>query len=169
MATISRALLGFVAASLPLLAACGDYEGGYDKVMYRERTPLAMAAAPDPPPVVAGIGGGAGATPTLPPDIAPPGVTQAMVEEGQQLFGTVCSACHGAGGVGSPAGPVLNDQEWIHISGSYDEIVSIIQSGVPAPRQFPAAMPPLGGGNFTPEQVRALAAYVFALSHQPGA
>jgi hypothetical protein len=27
-------------------------------------------------------------------------------------------------------------------------------------------MPPLGGGSFTDDQVRQLAAYVFALSHQ---
>jgi hypothetical protein len=30
-------------------------------------------------------------------------------------------------------------------------------------------MPPLGGGSFSPDQVRAIAAYLFALSRQPGA
>lgn len=172
MVTSSRRLLGLFSLLLvPALAACpGDYEGGYEKVAFRERTALPMAAAPDPPPVVAGIGGaGGGETPVLAAEIAPPGVTQAMVEEGQQSYGTVCTACHGGGGSGSPAGPVLADAEWIHISGSYDEIVSVITAGVPNPQQFPGAMPPRGGGNFTPEQVRSIAAYVFALSHRSGA
>jgi mono/diheme cytochrome c family protein len=172
MATNSRRLLGvFALAVLPVLAGCpGEFEGGYEKVGFRERTPLAMAAAPNPPPLVAGIGGaGAAEAPTLDPASAPAGVTQAMVEEGQQLFGTVCVACHGPGGSGSPAGPVLADAEWIHIGGGYDEITSIIQAGVPNPEQFPGVMPPLGGGSFSPEQVRSLAAYVFALSRAGGA
>jgi mono/diheme cytochrome c family protein len=152
-----------------VLAGCpGEYSGGYDKVPYRERTVLAMADAPDPPPVVAGVGSGSGAALVLDPATAPAGVTQAMVDEGQQLFGTVCGACHGPGGTGTPAGPALNDPTWIHIGGAYDEIATIIQAGVPTPTEFPAPMPPLGGGTFTPDQVRAIAAYIFALSHQAG-
>lgn len=171
MVTSSRRFLGLLSLLLvPALAACpGDYEGGYEKVAFRERTSIPTAAAPDPPPYVALAAAGGGEAPVLSPEIAPPGVTQAMVEEGQQSFGTVCTACHGGGGAGSPAGPVLSDTEWLNISGSYDEIVAIITSGVPNPQQFPGAMPPLGGGNFTPEQVRSIAAYVFALSHQSGA
>jgi mono/diheme cytochrome c family protein len=172
MATNFRRLIGaFTLFTLPLLAGCpGDFTGGYEKVGFRERTPLTMAAAPDPPPYIAGIvGGGAAAIPVLDPAVAPAGVTQAMVEEGQQLFGTVCVACHGAGGAGSPAGPVLSDGEWIHIAGDYESIDGIIQTGVPTPVQFPGMMPPLGGGSFTPEQVRSLAAYVFALSNSSGA
>jgi len=163
----SGAMLLLVAV---VLGGClSDYEGGYEKVSFRERPGVAYAAAPDPPLYAGPIGGGAAETPTLPPDLAPPGVTQAMVEDGQRLYGTVCSACHGAGGAGSPAGPALRDQEWLHIAGAYDEIVATIQAGVPVPLQFPAAMPPMGGGSFDAEQVRALAAYIFALSRQPGA
>lgn len=172
MATTSRRLLGFFAlATLPALAGCpGDFSGGYEKVAFRERTPLALAAAPDPPPVIPGLGAGAaGETPELPADGAPAGVTQEMVEEGQQLYGTVCTACHGAGGAGSPAGPALNDPEWIHVDGSFDQIVNIIQTGVANPVEFPAMMPPLGGGNFSADEVRSIAAYVFALSLQPAA
>ncbi|MEX2582532.1 MAG: cytochrome c [Gemmatimonadota bacterium] len=172
MAKRSPRLFGILTlAALPVLAACpGDFSGGYEKVGFRERTPLAMASAPNPPPLVAGIGvGGAVETPVLAADLTPPGVTQPMVEEGQELFGTVCTACHGPGGTGSPAGPELNDGQWIHIGGGFDEIISIIQIGVPNPVEFPGAMPPMGGGNFTPEQVRSLAAYVFALNNQGGA
>jgi cbb3-type cytochrome c oxidase subunit III len=89
-----------------------------------------------------------------------------MVEAGAQSFGTVCSACHGPGGAGTAAAPKLADNTWLHISGSFDEIVQIIHSGVPNPMEAPAPMPPLGGGNFSDEQVRQIAAYVFALSHQ---
>src|SRR5690606_2299157 len=138
-------LMGLVALGLPLvLAACpGDFAGGYDKVPFRERTPVAVAAAPDPPPVVAGIGpAGAAETPTLAADLAPTGVTQEMVEEGQQLYGTVCGACHGPAGTGTGAGPALNDQDWIHINGEYEQIVNIIQAGVANPVEFAAAMPP---------------------------
>jgi mono/diheme cytochrome c family protein len=172
MAKNTRRFAGIaLLAALPVLAGCpGDFDGGYDKVAFRERTPLAMAAAPDPPPFIAGLGSGGGAAiPTLDPAAAPAGVTQAMVEEGAQLYGTVCVACHGGGGTGSPAGPQLSDSEWIHISGAYDEITQLIQVGVPNPVQYPGAMPPLGGGSFTPDQVRSLAAYVFALSNQGGA
>jgi mono/diheme cytochrome c family protein len=168
MSNVVRRLLGVSALGVTLvLAGCpGDHAGGYDKVSYREQTTLAMAAAPDPPPAIAGFaGGGAAATPTLDPATAPSGVTQAMVEAGQQSFGTVCAACHGAGGTGTPAGPALGDAEWIHISGQYEEIVAIINAGVAQPEQFPGAMPPRGGGNFTDDQVRGIAAYIYALSH----
>jgi mono/diheme cytochrome c family protein len=158
------ALVVFAIASCEFLP-----EGGYDKVVYRERQPLPPAAAPEPPPVVAGIGGaGGGQTPTLPPG-APANVTQAMVEDGQQLYNTICQACHGPGGAGTAAGPALQDQQWLHITGTYDEIVNVIRVGVPNPREFPAPMPPMGGGSFNDEQLRALGAYVLALSHaQPG-
>lgn len=150
-------------------AACeipGMPEEGFEPVTYRVRESIGEAARPNPPPVVAGIGaGGAAAIPTLAAG-APAGVTQEMVEEGAQLYGTVCSACHGPGGAGSVAAPALNDEEWINVSGAFDEIVNVIHTGVANPQQFPGAMPPLGGGSFDEGQVRALAAYVFALSHQ---
>lgn len=167
MVTNSRRVLALsILVVAPLLAACpGDFEGGYEIVPHRERTPLAMPSAPEPPPFVPGLVGGATAeTPTL--ASAPAGVTQEMVEEGQQLYGTVCTACHGPGGAGSVAGPGLQDQDWIHISGDYESIVSIIQAGVPVPVEYLGMMPPLGGGNFDEAQVRAIAAYVLALSQQ---
>lgn len=169
MRTVKRSLFGVAAlALLGAQAACGDIvpgDRGFPIVPYREREPIAAPAAPPPPPVVAGVGGGASAVPQLAAATAPPGVTQAMVESGAQQFSTVCAACHGPGGAGTGAGPALNDAEWLNIGGGYDEIVGVINTGVPSPRQFPAPMPPRGGGSFNDEQVRALAAYVFALSH----
>lgn len=154
------------AAALALALAACDYipDDGYDKVPVRERDDITQAAAPPPPVYTGPIGGGAGAVPQLAAG-APAGVTQAMVETGAQQFSTVCAACHGAGGSGTAAGPALNDAEWLNVSGAFEEIVTVINTGVPNPRQYPAPMPPRGGGSFTDEQVRALGAYVFALSN----
>jgi len=170
MSTTHRSVLGlFIFGVVLTTTGCpGDFEGGYEKVAFRQHPQLAMAVAPDPPPAVAGFGATAAVTPALPTN-APPGVTLETVEEGQRLYGTICTACHGPGATGTPAGPALGDQNWIHIDGSFDQIVSIIQSGVSNPVEYPGAMPPLGGGNFDADQVRAIAAYLFALSQQPPA
>jgi len=151
-----------------LLAACApDQSGsGYNTVTYRGGPPaLPQATHPEPPAVAPGTTlGGAPAKVTL--ATMPPGVTQDMIDKGQASFGTVCVGCHGPGGVGSAAAPKLADSQWINIHGSYDEIVATIMAGVPQPKQHPGMMPPRGGGQFTDEQVRELAAYVYALSHQ---
>ena len=155
-----------IAAVAGSLAGCFLLpDDGYEKVAYRVQEEVEGPATPEPPPLVPGMLGGGAQVPQLAAG-APAGVTQEMVEAGAQQFGTVCAACHGAGGAGTAAGPALADGTWLNISGGYDEIVQIIQTGVPAPVEFPAPMPPLGGGNFNEEQVRQLAAYVFALSHQ---
>lgn len=157
------------AACVALLAACEPgVEGGYETVIARAEPTAPRYAHPDPPRVTPGTSVGAAAARVVVADL-PSGVTQEMVDEGQQLYGTVCGACHGQNGVGSPAGPALSDGEWIHITGEYEEIVSIINSGVPNPREFPGMMPPRGGGAFDEAQVRAIGAYVYALSHQGGA
>jgi mono/diheme cytochrome c family protein len=152
---------------LGALAGCENLlpQQGYRKLAWRTRDDIPRAAVPNPPPVVAGIGAAGGAAAKLPAN-APAGVTQEMVDAGQQQYGTVCAACHGPGGAGTPAAPALNDAQWLNISGAFPEIVATINNGVTAPKQFPAPMPPKGGGNFNDEQVRAIAAYVFAISHQ---
>lgn len=150
------------------LTACDavPLDEGYAKVSRRERGEISTPAAPNPPPVVAGIGGGGPAGAPAVPAGAPAQVTTASIEEGQRLYGTVCFACHGQGGTGTPAGPPLNDTGWINIDGSFESIANVIRTGVLQPREFPGAMPPNGGGSFDAQQIEALAAYVFALSHQ---
>ena len=173
MSNAARLLTGASALGLLLtLSACdwveSGFAGGYKKVAAHERMPLPQAPAPNPPPYVAGlVGGSAAAGPVLDEASAPAGVTQEMVEAGQQSYSTICVACHGGAGSGTAAGPSLNDGGWLNISGSYDELVAVIEAGVPSPSEFPAPMPPMGGGSFTPEQVREIAAYVYALSHAP--
>jgi mono/diheme cytochrome c family protein len=102
------------------------------------------------------------------PVALPGGVTEDMVAQGETLYGSTgnCHACHGPNGVGSPIGPGLNDQDWIHIDGSFEDLVRIIANGVPQPARYPAAMPARGGGPITDEQVRQIAAYVYVISRQ---
>ncbi|CAN5774745.1 hypothetical protein BH23GEM10_BH23GEM10_11210 [soil metagenome] len=100
-------------------------------------------------------------------DVAlPDGVTQDMVAAGDGIFNGIatCHACHGQRAAGGPLAPALNESDWIHIDGSFDSIVQIIAAGVPAPQQFPAPMPPMGGSALSDEQVRQVAAYVYAIS-----
>ncbi len=160
-----------VLVTLSALAGCGtENHGGYDKVIDRGRPTIAMASHPEPPPVVAGAAdAGGGGAPVIAANL-PAGVTQDMVNEGQKLYGTVCVACHGAGGAGSPAAPALNDGQWLWVpGGEFNGLVNIINAGVPQPKQYPGMMPPKGGGSFTDEQTRAIAAYIHALNNRSGA
>ena len=156
-------------AAAVLLAGCEPGAvGGYPKIVYRDEPVVPRAAFPDPPAVTPGASAG-GSQARIVATNLPQGVTQAMVDQGQDLFGTVCASCHGQGGTGSQAAPALNDAQWLNIGGQFPEIVTIINVGVPNPKQYGAMMPPKGGGSFDDAQVRAIAAYVFALSHQGGA
>lgn len=103
------------------------------------------------------------------PDVPlPQGVTAEMVGEGRRLFGTTCVVCHGPDAGGTQLGPSLRDGDWLNVSGEYAEIVRLIHQGVPEPEEHPVPMPPDGGGSFTAEQVRSLAAYVYSLRRPSG-
>ena len=96
----------------------------------------------------------------------PEGVTQQQFNQGQQLFTGQggCAACHGPDATGTQLAPDLTDGEWINVSSrDYDEIVQLINTGVPQPKEHPGPMPPMGGANLSEEQVQALAAYVVGI------
>jgi mono/diheme cytochrome c family protein len=112
-------------------------------------------------------------SPTAPTvTVVPPGATAAMVAEGQALFNSgSCALCHGINGRNPSRGPDLTDKVYLHNSGDYEEIVQVIISGVPA-ANFKLStslasfeMFPRGGRDLTDAQVRAVAAYVWTLSH----
>lgn len=97
----------------------------------------------------------------------PEGVTQEQFQQGRQLFSGQggCHACHGPQATGTQLGPDLTDGNWINATGrNFDEIVQVIQAGVPQPVEYPGPMPPMGGANLSPDQVQALAAYVYGIS-----
>ena len=66
---------------------------------------------------------------------------------------------------GSPLGPDLTSKKWLWSDGSYAGILKTIREGVTQPKEYRSPMPPMGGAQLTPDQLSALAAYVWALSH----
>jgi mono/diheme cytochrome c family protein len=83
-----------------------------------------------------------------------------------QVAGGTCTACHGQDAKGTAVAPDLTDNQWINGDGSYQFIVTTVTNGVPKPKQHPAPMPPKGGAPLNDEQVKAVAAYVYSLSHK---
>lgn len=97
----------------------------------------------------------------------PEGVTQAMVDKGNEIFhkGGLCYACHGQDAKGL-VGPNLTDDVWLHSKGSYAELVAQITKGVTKEESKSGIpMPAKGGSSITDEEVKAVAAYVWRLSH----
>jgi glucose/arabinose dehydrogenase/mono/diheme cytochrome c family protein len=139
-------------------------------------TPCPSASAPAgeileaaaKPPEGTHADAGAAATASLP---VPEGATREMVALGDRIYhgevgGAACAGCHGASGTGSPLGPDLTGKKWLWSDGSYAGIAKTITDGVMHPKQYRSPMPPMGGAQLTPDQVSALAAYVWGLSHQ---
>ena len=117
------------------------------------------ATAPSPAPAAA-------AKPAM-----PAGVTAAMIAAGDSIFNNrSCKNCHLVGGVGGPRGPNLTDSQWIHVDGSYDSIIKLVTTGFTKAEQvdaqYPFSMNPRGGVSLTDDQIRAVAAYVYSLSHK---
>jgi mono/diheme cytochrome c family protein len=83
-----------------------------------------------------------------------------------QVGGGTCSACHGQDAKGTAVAPDLTDSQWLNGDGSYQFIVNTVTNGVPQPKQHPAPMPPKGGAPLTDDQVKAVAAYEYSLSHK---
>ncbi len=84
-----------------------------------------------------------------------------------QVGGAACTGCHGGNGEGTTLGPPLagKNKKWLWSEGSFAGIAKTITDGVSQPKEFRSPMPPMGGAQLTPDQVKALAAYVWSLSH----
>jgi glucose/arabinose dehydrogenase/mono/diheme cytochrome c family protein len=100
----------------------------------------------------------------------PAGASKEMVALGDRIFhgqvgAATCTGCHGANAKGTPLGPDLTDTQWLWGDGSYAAISKTITTGVPQPKQYRSPMPPLGGSQLNSDQVSAVAAYIWALSH----
>jgi mono/diheme cytochrome c family protein len=102
----------------------------------------------------------------------PPGVTAANVASGQKLFtgSGNCFTCHGTDAKGTALAPDLTSGKWLWIQPSkgneLQQIETIVKNGVPQPKQYPAAMPPMGGASLTPDQIRDVSAYVYSISRK---
>lgn len=124
--------------------------------------PVAVVAAR--PPEGTHPNAGAAATPV------PPGATRQMVALGDRIYhgqvgGAACTGCHGDAGQGTPLGPPLTGKQWLWSDGSFAGIKKTILDGVAQPKEYRSPMPPMGGAQLTPDQVSAVAAYVWSISH----
>ena len=103
----------------------------------------------------------------------PAGVTTRTITLGDSLFhASSCTRCHGADAKGAQNGPNLTTATHMHVNGTYDDFVRIITSGVPRDsiqdKSHRFGMQPRGGTQnpLNDDQIRAVAAYVFSLSHK---
>ena len=135
-------------------------------------TMLACGGGGEQAPAAGGTAGGSSAAAAASFD--PATITPAMIALGDSIFhGLValgpCQSCHGEDATG-PTGiaPNLTDTEWLNSEGTWEGIYNTVMSGVLAPKKFPGVMLPMGGANLTPDQVRAVSAYVYNLSHKAG-
>lgn len=142
-------VLAMATVAAMAFSACGGDDAADDTM---DDTPPPQAEQPAAEPMAADL---------------PEGVTQDQFTQGQQIFTGQggCVACHGPDATGTQLGPDLTDGDWLNISGrDYDEIVQLIQTGVPQPVEHPGPMPPLGGASLSDQQVQDVAAYVYGIS-----
>lgn len=158
-----------------------DVKGRIYRIVYRGGAGAEQGAGITPCPSVTALNGPATSASAAPPEgmhpnagaanlPVPPGATPAIVALGDRVYhgrvaaGT-CAGCHGTEGQGTPLGPDLTAGQWAWSNGSLRGIERTIREGVPKPKKYRSPMPPMGGAQLTRQQVRAVAAYVWALSH----
>ena len=154
-----------------------DVGGRIYRIVYQGGS-AGLAGSVTPCPSATAPAGDVVAAPAKPPEGThpdagaplPKGVTADMVALGNRIYhgqvgAAACTGCHGANATGSPLGPDLTGKKWLWSDGSFAGILKSITEGVPQPKQYRSPMPPMGGAELTPDQVRALTAYVWSLSH----
>ena len=115
-------------------------------------------------------GPNAGGLSTPVPGTPPAGATIEMGALGDSIFhgqaaGGLCYTCHGADAKGTALAPPLVSHKWLTGDGSFAFIQQRVTQGMPTPTApYSAAMPPMGGAQLTPDQVKAVAAYVYSIS-----
>jgi mono/diheme cytochrome c family protein len=134
------------------LVACGGDAGETDDMT--DDTTMTPAPAPAPVPTASG-------TP-------PEGATPEMVTQGQQIFAGKgnCFTCHGPEAQGTPLAPNLTDATWLNLTDpAWQNLQQAIRNGVPTPVEHPSPMPPMGGAQLSDQEIQAVAAYVYSISH----
>ena len=160
------------------LYVADDISGTIYRITYSGDKAAAVAGAPATPSQSNGL---ADAEPPegMHPDAGreaeglptPPGATKAEVVFGSRIFhgdekkGT-CTGCHGLNGEGGSQGPNLTDTKWLWSDGSLGGIEKTVAAGVQHPKQYNEPMPAMGGADLTPSDVKAVSAYVWAISHK---
>ena len=101
----------------------------------------------------------------------PATVTDSIIERGSMIFHDRggCADCHGRRGEGSALGPALRDGEWRSGSGTYEGILETVIHGKPrSETETGEPMPMRGVSELSDSDVRAVAAYVWYISHPQG-
>ena len=96
---------------------------------------------------------------------------ESTIAAGDSLYHRVgCDRCHGVDAEGTLRGGSLRTNNWKVNNGSLDDLIRVISAGVPASalhdRTRSEGMPPRGGAAITTEQIRQLAAFVYAISRR---
>jgi glucose/arabinose dehydrogenase/mono/diheme cytochrome c family protein len=160
-----------------------DIGGRIWRITYRGGSSSGGGSGVTPCPSMTALGAEGGSANALPPEgvhpnagaVAnlqpPPGATRSMLELGDRIYhgqvaSATCLGCHGPDGRGTPLGPSLTSNKWLWGDGSYASIEKVIRDGVAKPKAYRSPMPPMGGSQLSSGQVSAVAAYVWALSHQ---
>ena len=102
------------------------------------------------------------------PSAAPAAANPELIAKGDSVYhkAGLCYACHGTNAQGA-VGPNLTDAEWLHGDGSVDMIAATVTAGIPQEKaKGGIAMPAKGGSSISDEEVKAVAAYVYSLSHK---
>lgn len=100
----------------------------------------------------------------------PEGVTDSSIAWGRQLFhgSANCASCHGLEARGTDEGPALSGALWLHGPGTYEWLVEQITQGISAHNTWTGKpMPMRGWSNMPDGDVRAVAAYVWSITHPP--
>jgi len=100
----------------------------------------------------------------------PAGVTDSTIAWGRRLFNgsANCAACHGVDAAGTDDGPALTGALWLHGPGTYDWLIQQIEAGIPAHETWTGQpMPMRWWTNMPDEDVRAVAGYVWSITHPP--
>ena len=111
---------------------------------------------------------GSAAAQSAAPSAAPAAASPELITKGDSIFHKtgLCYACHGSNAQGA-VGPNLTDAEWIHGDGSVEMIVATVTAGIPKEKaKGGIPMPAKGGSSISDEDVKAVAAYVYSLSHK---
>ena len=148
------------AATLLLLSCAALACGGKDK----PRPDSVSIVPPDPTTSTTSTTGPK-------PGKPPAGATEIMVAVGDSIFhgqiaGGTCYTCHSADAKGTPLAPPLISHKWLTGDGSYAFIQKRVTEGFPNPTPpYPGPLMPMGSTPMSPAQIKAVAAYVYAISH----